>query len=149
MIEDFEYLNERLEKQREWHSAKADWNKKRHYVTEVIMLGAVALIPVINVLGVTSQDWSRVLSVSLASVSVVSAGIGKLYKFQENWLSFRALAEALKREKELYLNQVGDYALENNRRQKILVERIENMLASTTTQFVAIHKAEQEKPQAR
>ena len=44
----------------------------------------------------------RGISASLAALIVVASGIAKLCKFQENWLSFRTIAEALEREKELY-----------------------------------------------
>jgi len=149
MPEEFKYLNDRIEAQIKWHTDKAAWNKTKYYLAEIITLGAGALIPVINVFDVLSNPGLiRILSASLAALAVFSSGTSKLYKFQENWLNFRALAEALRREKELYFYQVGDYESQMERRQKLLVERIENMLASATSQYVSIQRAEREQPEA-
>lgn len=145
MPEEFKYLTDRIQAQINWHSDKANRNKTHYYLAEIITLGAGALIPVINVFDVLSNpNLIRILSAALAALAVFSSGISKLYKFQENWLNFRALAEALRREKELYSYHVGDYESQSDRRQKLLVERVENMLASATSQFVSIQRAERE-----
>jgi hypothetical protein len=145
MSEEFKYLNDRIEAQINWHSEKANWNKTKYYLAEIITLVSGAIIPVINVVDVFPDPaMVRMLSASLAALAVLAAGISKLYKFQENWLNFRALAEALRREKELYFYHVGDYESQVDRRQKLLVERVENMLASATSQFVSIQRAERE-----
>jgi hypothetical protein len=46
--------------------------------------------------------WTGVFSAVLGGVVVVAASVGNLFKFHENWLQYRALIEALEREKELY-----------------------------------------------
>ena len=144
MTDNFNYLEERLEEQRKWHSSKATMNKKRYYTTEIITLTTGSLIPVINVLNFPGPV--RLISALLAATGVISAGIAKLCKYQENWLNFRAVAEALKREKELYEHQIGDYELDSGKRQKLLVERVEEILASTTAKFISIQKKKQDKP---
>jgi hypothetical protein len=70
---------------------------------------------VVNVLDVPSGISLQVASASLAALIVVSSSVAKLLKYQENWLSFRAIAEALEREKELYEHEVGDYAVAQSR----------------------------------
>jgi hypothetical protein len=144
MDHDFRYVEDRLEEQRKWHSDKATWNKNRYYVTEIIALTAGAVIPVINVFNVIPDTAVRVVSAALAALIVLASGIAKLCKFQENWLSFRALAEALEREKVLYQHAIGEYAGEQDRRDKLLVERVENTLAYTTSQFMVLHRAKDE-----
>jgi uncharacterized protein DUF4231 len=147
MTEEFAYLGDRLEAQRKWHSDKAAWNRKRFYLTEMIALVAGSMIPIINVLDIPDLPV-RALSASLAALIVISTGISKLYKFQENWLTYREVAEVLKREKELYLYEVGDYDVRGDQqRSKMFVERIENILATTTSQYVSLQRAEQERPQ--
>lgn len=143
MTDDFKYLEDRIESQRKWHSAKATTNKNHYYFTETIALVAGASIPVINVLDILPDGRTlQFLSAALAAMIVISVGIAKLFKFQENWLNYRALAEALKREKELYIYKVGDYDREDEQREKILIERVENLLGTTTSQFVSIHRSE-------
>ena len=49
-------------------------------------------------------------SAVLGGVVVVDASVGKLFKFDENWLQYRTLVEALEREKEPHSVGAGDYA---------------------------------------
>ena len=144
MSEEFPYLEERLDKQQTWHSGKSDWNKKGYYSTEVIAIAAAGLIPVINVFDIVPEPGVRILSTLLAAIVVIAGGIGKLYKFQENWLIYRAVSEALKREKVLFQYRIGEYHVAKTRRKELLVERVEDVLAKTTDQFVSIHRAERE-----
>ena len=118
-------------------------------MTETITLVAGASIPVINVLDVILNPVLKILSATLATIIVVASGLGKLFKYQENWFNFRALAEALKREKELYLYKVGDYDQEDEKREKILIEQVENLLGTTTSQFISIHRSERKTPQVQ
>ena len=138
----FDYPVRRVEEQSSWHSKKATWNKRRYYTLEIATLAAGALIPIVNVWGVDSPYWMRVWSAVLGSVVVLAAGLNKLFKFQENWLHYRAVTEALKRERELFGALVGDYA-DQARRNALLVERTEALLSNVTTQFVTTHRAQQ------
>ena len=149
-----DYLQDRVVEQYEWHNKKASLNQKRFYVTETIALVVGALIPVVNVLPVLDPS-SEVLKNSLPLVNslmgatiVVAVGAGKLWKFQENWLQYRALAEALLREKELFCYEVGDYqaAEDGVDLTKLLVDRVEDMLATNTRQFVSRHRAAPDRP---
>jgi len=141
MNETFEYLERRLEPQRKWHNEKAKWNKRRFYTVEVATLLAGAAIPIINLWLAKDPYWAGVLSAILGGVVVVAASVGKLFKFHENWLQYRTLVEALEREKELYSNGAADYAeLDEAERNRLLVERVESILASTTSQFIETHQ---------
>ncbi len=147
MSEEFSYLAERLESQRKWHSGKARWNKKWFYTLEIMTLMSGALIPVINVSSIGGVEITAVqfLSALLASVVVISTGLNKLYKFQENWLNFRALSEDLERTKEFYLNRVGKYDVnDEKKRRKLLIESVEDILSGTTSRFVSTQQAKQE-----
>ncbi|MEO7317918.1 MAG: DUF4231 domain-containing protein [Chthoniobacteraceae bacterium] len=137
----FDYPERRLESQRRWHSGKATWNKRRFYTTEVVTMLAGATIPIVNVWGVQDSAEVRVASTILGAMVVLSAGIARLFKFQENWLQFRAVAESLEREREFHAQQVADYALDDEaKRHALLVERVEALLATTTAQFLASHR---------
>ena len=98
----FEYLERRLEPQEKWHEEKARWNKWLFYTMEVATLLSGAAIPVVNLWVVRDAYLAGVLSAILGGLVVVAAAVGKLFKFHENWLHYRALVEALEREKELY-----------------------------------------------
>jgi Protein of unknown function (DUF4231) len=142
MSETFEYVERRLEPQRKWHNEKATWNKRWFYTVEVATLLAGAAIPIVNLGAVKNPYWAGVLSAILGGVVVVAASVGKLFKFHENWLQYRALVEALEREKELYSVGAGEYAeADEERRNRLLVERVESILSSTTSQFIETHQS--------
>jgi Protein of unknown function (DUF4231) len=145
MPEAFDYLQRRLEQQWQWHNAKAAWNKRWFYAIEIATLLAGAAIPVVSLLFANHPFRAGVLSAILGGSVVVAAALGKLFKFHENWLHYRASVETLGREKELYLNASAEYAdADQARRNKLLVERVENILGATTSQFVAVHRTARE-----
>ena len=141
MNSSFEYLQRRLEPQEKWHDKRARLNKWLFYTVEVATLLAGAAIPVVNLWVVKDPYLAGVLSAILGGVVVMAAAVGKLFKFHENWLHYRALVESLGREKELYSAGAGDYAtVAGDGRNRLLVERVENLIANKTAQFIETHK---------
>ena len=140
---DFDYPVRRVEGQAKWHSAKATWNKRRYYTFEIATLVAGALIPIVNVWAGEDSTAVRVWSAILGGVVVLAAGISKLFKFQENWLQYRGIAEALTRERELFFARAAEYAGDDETaRRALLVERAETLLANVTAQFIATHRSQ-------
>ncbi len=78
-----DYLTERLEKQLRWHGDKSAENKRMFHLFQTIILGGII---------------------------VVVTSLIQLHKYQENWILHRTTAELLKKEKYLYLNDVGDHS---------------------------------------
>ena len=147
MNDPFDYPQRRIEPQRKWHSDKAKWNKQRFYAMEIATLVAGASIPVVNLWAVQDHHLAGVLSAILGGIVVLATAVGKLCKFQENWLQYRALVETLDREVEIHLNGVSDYSkVGQAERNRLLVERIENLLAANTSRYVAAHRGEKEPP---
>ena len=148
MAEEFSYIENRLEDQRKWHSNNAIRNKYRFYFFEVIVLVAGAFIPIINVFDIFSEIWLRVASTGLAAIIVIAGGVSRLFKFQENWINYRTVSEALKRERIFYTNEVGEYGTKNEQtRNKLLVDRVENILSGSTSQYLSMHLEEREAAQ--
>ena len=141
MPEPFDYLERRLRPQRDWHNGKAVWSKRRYYFVEVSTLLSSAVITIVNV-GAIPDLNKAVVSAILGGVVFVAAGIGKLFKFQENWKEYRVVTEALEREEEHYRAGVKEYKkLDEDARNKLLVERTESLLHSTTSHFLATHRS--------
>ena len=137
----FDYLQRRLEPQEAWHDKRARLNKHLFYTVEVATLLSGAAIPVVNLWAVQDAHLAGVLSAILGGAVVMAAAVGKLFKFHENWLHYRALVEALAHERELYSIGAGDYAKSDaTRRNRLLVERVENLIANKTAQFIETHK---------
>ena len=70
------------------------------------------------------------VSVISVSIAIISGLLG-LYKSQENWIEYRATAEALKHEKFMLLTRSGPYNVETAL--PILVERVEGIIAKEGT----------------
>jgi hypothetical protein len=66
------------------------------------------------VAGLNSPVW---VTGGLAADIVVLEGVQHLYQFHEQWIAYRSTAEALKRERYLYLASAGPYADEDRRGQ--------------------------------
>lgn len=145
MSEPFEYLAQRLIPQREWHDRKAAVNKRRYYYTQLATLLAGATIPIVTLWAANNPYWSGLLTAILGGVVVVAAAVEKLFKFQENWLLYRTVAEALAREEQLYQTGAAEYAgADEAARKRLLAERAETVLSTTTSQYVATHKSTRE-----
>ena len=120
------YLKDRLEGQIQWYSNKSSHYKNLFYIiraTEIIIAG---LIPALF-------HWSLIKSVIplLSAIVAILAGLIALFKFQENWISYRTTSESLKHEKYLYLTKVFPYNRENSF--ETLVKNTENIISKENT----------------
>ena len=71
----------------------------------------------------------------MAAVIVLLEGAQHLYQFQERWITYRSMAESLKRERFLYLAKAGPYAGDDRHRQ--LAERIEDLVSKDLAKWAA------------
>ena len=80
------------------------------------------------------------MAIGLIGLTVaVLAGIVSLYRFQENWNEYRAVAESLKQEKYLYLARAEPYS--GDQPFELLVQRVETLLKSETTGWAQAMRA--------
>jgi hypothetical protein len=97
MPEPTNYKETRLKEQIEWHSKQSKKNKLRFGLSQIIILVASAIIPIINVANIVDVE-TRIISSVIGSIIVVATGITQLEKYQENWILYRTSAELLKKE---------------------------------------------------
>jgi hypothetical protein len=143
-----DYKLGRLQEQIDWHSKKARHNKRRYRISEIIILFVAAIIPLINVLGFADQQTRIVSSVLGATIAIVT-GLTQLEKYQENWIIYRTTTELLKKEKYFYESEVGEYSdLDESKRKKLLVERVESMVSSETSKYFSVHQPKQNQQKA-
>jgi len=114
---------QRLEDQLAWYSRQSEHHQRSYRFLKVVELLVAAAIPVSAAAGA-----SALAAGVLGGVVVVLEGAQQLFQFQQNWLGYRATAEALKREKFLYLAEAGPYA-GTDRPLARLAERVEVLLA--------------------
>src|SRR6266581_713246 len=121
------YIDNRIEEQIKWLSDKSGWNQrqfKRMRFAEIVM---GSLIPVLAGLPLPELAGKALVAVLGAAIAIV-AGAVSLWRFQELWVQYRATAEALKREKHIYLTGTSPY--DGADRFPLLVSRVEALLAT-------------------
>ena len=94
-----------------------------------------------------SAKWefiTVILSVVLASTTAAV----KTFKFQENWLNYRTVAEALKKEKHYYNAGAIEYATTENKKQ-LFVERVEALISRENSLWMVVHRKNSDKEETR
>lgn len=121
---------ERLESQLEWYDLKSSKSQWRYKWLKVLEIAVAATLPVVA--GVHSPVW---VTGGLAAVVVVLEGFQHIFQFQEHWITYRSTAEALKRERYLYLAKAGPY--DGNDPDRLLAERVDTLLSQEHAKWAA------------
>jgi hypothetical protein len=128
-----EYLKTRVDQQIDWYSAKSQSNQRWFKVLRLIEIAFATASPVLVSQIATDTPVLKIIVGSIGVCVAVIAGIVSLYKFQENWIEYRAAAETLKREKFLFLTKSPPYDGENAFQS--LVGHVESMISTETTNW--------------
>ena len=120
------YLSERLDSQQAFFSRKSYNNKVYYYSFKSGVISISVFIPFLLTFFTDVASIKIIVGFLSAALALINA-MEVFFKFHENWISYRTTSELLKQEKFLYLYQSGPY--ENDGRDKILVERVESLLA--------------------
>ncbi len=137
-----EYFDQRLSDQINWYDKKSSMYKKlfmRFKVTEIIL---ALIIPLLTGYITTEMVGLKIVVGLIGVVVAAAASIMTLYKFHENWIEYRAMSEALKYEKYLYLAGAGSY--KDNKSLSFFVERIEGLLSKEHAQWAANNTTQKE-----
>ena len=121
----------RLEDQLAYYDARAKKNQRWYRGLKVFQIATGALIPVVA--GVGASAW---LTGSLGSLVVINEGVNQLFRFHDNWVTYRATCEALRREKYLYLAPAPPYSSAKHPR-RLLAARVEAIVAQEQKQWIA------------
>jgi hypothetical protein len=135
MIAAEEYFSRRLDNQINWFDKKSSFNKKAFMYLRTVEIIAALIIPF---LAGYVDDGNAAKVVFIGSLSIIVAAIASiltLYKFQENWIEYRMVAESLKYEKFLFLANAGSYREDCSFAE--FVERIENILSKENAKWAA------------
>jgi hypothetical protein len=107
------YLQERLDDQIKWYDSKSSWNQmwfKRLRALEILFSVTLPFL-ISHITG--DSGLLKLLAGAMGVAVALVAGLVTVYKFQENWVEYRAIAETLKHEKYLYLTQSTPYDGDN------------------------------------
>lgn len=122
---------ERLDAQLAWYERKAARHKVAHQSIKLVQIVVAAAIPVAVALGASPE-----VAAVMGAVIVVLESVEQLFQLQRNWTSYRTTAEALKREKHLFLAGAGRYG-SAERPHARLAEAVEALVSEETTAWAA------------
>jgi hypothetical protein len=122
----------RLDSQYTWHDQKSVKAQKAYKQVKLVQLVVGASVPVVAGLSAPAA-----ITAVLAAVVVVAEGLQQLYQWQNNWVQYRATAEALLHEKHLFQVQAGEYAGPDRVRR--LAEKVENLISVQNLKWTKLH----------
>ena len=135
------YINKdyNLGGQLDWYDKKAVSNKAWHMRLSLIIIVAGTATTVVQLWSPTPEGvhWTAWTSALLGAIVIAAKGIDSLWKFDENWSTYRQAAEQLKRERRLYVNSIGPYQScpDENSAFQIFAKRIEQIIATEENIF--------------
>jgi hypothetical protein len=121
----------RLEDQIAWYDLKSQANQRRFKWVKAGQMISAAAIPVAAALGAPGA-----VAAVLGALVVVMEGFLQLNQYQQNWITYRSTAEALKHEKYLYLGHAGPYGGAVDPR-ALLAERIEGLISQEHAKWIS------------
>ena len=139
-----EYFKNRLDDQIDWYDMKSSKNQKYYKLFQLTLIFSAAAIPLLS--GYLREDGTTpflpyIIGVLGFMVAIIT-GVLSLYKFQENWTTYRTTCESLRHEKYLYLTKTDPYAGKNAF--NMLVQRVELLISQENSSWAKIMKKTEE-----
>ena len=131
-----EYLKERYKCQVQWYDNKSAQNQRYYQWFQWMVIIISVSVPV---LVVSMPDRFKWITAILSIILAIATAALKTFKFQENWVNYRTIAETLKKEKHYYDAEAGEYATAEDKRQ-LFVEIVEALLSRENTLWMTIHR---------
>jgi hypothetical protein len=146
-----DYLKDRVDDQYNWLNNKATRNKNLY---KRIRAGELILAAFIPFLVASIPDDERIAmamkwTIGLLGIMVsILAGLQTLNKYQELWVQYRGQAEALLREKLLYLTRADKYEQGDDAAFRLFVQEVERILSNELMQWktLMMRTEDKEKP---
>ena len=131
---EFNYLTERLDDQITWYDRKSGINQKNYKRLEQLRLALAVSIPVLTLL--IEIGIMKYIIAAIGALIAFLEGINQVYNYKELWTKYRTTAEALKREKLLYLTKTAPYTQET--RLNLLIERSERIMGAENNSWISL-----------
>lgn len=96
----------RLESQIVWYVEKSRYSKRNYKTLKLFQITLAISIPVISHVDMAMTKW--IISIAGALIAIFES-VQYMNQYEALWISHRATAERLKREKFLYLSAAGPY----------------------------------------
>jgi hypothetical protein len=125
---------DRIRDQSAWYGKKARRNRSIYIAFKIVQIVMAASIPVISV--AVAGDVQRWTVAILGALIGVIEAVLQLGQYQQNWLTYRATREALRREDFLHSAKAGPYTGQTNP-DGIYVERADAIMSGESAKWLA------------
>lgn len=133
-----DYLKQRHANSVNYYDRQAGKNKRLYHAFQwgVIIISAVMPVIVVSY----SQEY-KMAAAGLSLLLAIGTAALKAFKFQENWLNFRQMAEALQQEKYFYTAELGTYRnVNDDDRRSLFVDRVESLISREHAIWTNLHQ---------
>jgi hypothetical protein len=125
---------DRIREQSDWYGKKARSSRSIYIALKIVQIVMAASIPVVSVsVGGDVQRWTNAILGAL--IGIIEA-ILQLGQYQQNWLTYRATREALRREDFLYSAKAGPYSGQADPG-GVYAERADTIMSGESAKWIA------------
>lgn len=140
-----DYLVKRIDDQIDWYEKKSSLNQKRYKQLQLAAIIFSSAIPLLTAISFESLEIViRFVIALLGALIAVTSAVLTLYKFQENWVNYRATAEALTQQRLLYLTRISPYDSDEHTNFTQLVTRCESIMSDERSGWIKSSSFEKE-----
>ena len=114
----------------EWYDKKSISYKKYYVVFQALLLVFSSLTPVLIAIdfGITGYSYLKWVAVITAVIVAITSSSLRIFKFHDNWTTYRSICETLKKEINFYNADIEEYMNCNNK-ESLFVSRVENLIS--------------------
>jgi hypothetical protein len=128
MLDQAQYLQQRIDDQIGWYERKSSLNKKWYRSLRILSIAIALAIPILTGFIGKGHDDELKVAISIAGACVaLLEGLLSLYKFQDTWTQYRATGESLKYHK--FLFETGAVPYHDARAFSLFVQNAEDLMA--------------------
>jgi hypothetical protein len=128
-----EYIKERLDGQIKWYDKKSSENQNWYKGLQILLVLSGITIPFLSGFVTTESITLKIIVGALGLIIVAISAVNGIFKFQENWITFRTTCESLKHEKYLFLAKAEPYDIDDP--YHFLAKRVEALISKENTKW--------------
>lgn len=131
------YIKDRLDQYQSWYDKKAVIMKRKYLQSRIWAAISAVLVPIITNLPIPhieiseslSLDVPKTLATIVSTIVALLIALEAVLHHREQWKNYRTTEQYLTAQKNLFLNNVGDYASLNDEESfRLLVSRTETAI---------------------
>ncbi|MBI4130905.1 MAG: DUF4231 domain-containing protein [Nitrosarchaeum sp.] len=140
------YVNDRYYDQVKWYDKKSKHNQSAYVKLQWLLIVSSAMTPVLIAIsfGLSEYSYLKWISIIIAVIVTITSSVIRIFKFHENWITYRTTCETLKKEIHYYNADVGEY-YNNQDKESTFVQRVESLISQENTLWLNISKKEDTK----